>query len=117
MSSSSSMTRTLPRLEGEVSGCIYRLPNRAGCSEREFQMERGAAVAPIEHFDRTAMLLNDTVGHRKSETGALARRLGGEEGIVDAVNVLRSNAGSCIGHFYFDAHAVAPGTYFKGAAR
>ena len=51
-----------------------------------------AAAAAFEDFDRAAMLLNDTVCHRKPEAGAFARRLGGEERIVDAVQVLRRDA-------------------------
>ena len=45
------------------------------------------------------MLLNDTVGHRKPEAGAFLRALGGEERIVDAVQVLGGDAVAGIGDF------------------
>src|SRR5437762_11457360 len=97
------MTSTLPRL-GEwaepavISRGIYRFPGRAGRGKRKFQAECGAAAAPVEYFDRTTMLLNDTVSHREPQTGAFARRLGGKEGIVDAVDVLGSDSAAVIGH-------------------
>src|SRR5688500_5318311 len=107
------MTSTLPRLEGVISSGIYRLPNRAGCCEREFQMESGAAVAPVENFNRAAMLLNDTVAHGEPETGALARGLGGEERIVDAVDVLGGYAGAGVRDFHFYPNAIRPGADFQ----
>src|SRR4051794_38338864 len=95
MSISSSMTRTLPLMElvGEcgalISRGIYRLPCGAGCGEGEFQAERGASAAPVGNFDRAAMLLNDTVGHRKPQPRALARGLRGEKRVVNAMDILR----------------------------
>ena len=83
---------------GHLSGG-YRLPCRAGDGQRKFHTERGAAAAPVGDFDRAAMLLNDTVGHRKSQAGAFARALGGEERIVDAVQILRRDAVAGVGDF------------------
>src|SRR3954454_20532961 len=112
ISASSSTTSTLPRLLGDaairgdvISCCIYRLPRGAGSGEREFQMEGGAAAAPVGHFDRATMLLNDTVGHRKPEPCPLAGGLRREERIVDAVDVLRGNAVARIRHFHTHAGA------------
>ena len=49
------------------------------------------------------MLLNDTVADRKAEAGDFARGLGGEERIVDAVQVLGSNAAARIGDIHLGA--------------
>src|SRR5690349_13993427 len=113
MSSSSSMTRILPLALGEVwgaviSSCGYGFPCRAGNGQRELHTEGRAAVTPVGNFDRTAMLLNDTVCHGKTESGALARGLGGEEGIVNAVQVLRRDAVAGVRHLHAGAIALGP---------
>src|SRR5664280_1472027 len=105
MSSSSSITSTLPLFwiasdgGAVISSGIHGLPRRSGYGEGKLDPEPGAAVAPVGDFDGTAMLLNDTVSHRKPEAGALARSLGGEERIVDAMDVLRRNALARVGDF------------------
>src|ERR1039457_4630799 len=96
MSASSSTTRMLPLDSREVawgiviSSGIHRGPCRDP-RRRQFQAEAGAAARPVGNFDRAAMLLNDTVGHREAQPRAFARRLGGKERIVDAMQVLRGN--------------------------
>src|SRR3954453_6316094 len=115
IASSSSTTRTLPRAAA-VSGCIYRLPCGAGCGEWKFQTERGATVAPVGHFDRTTMFLHNTVRHRKAESRAFAGRFGGEEGVVDAVDVLGGNAVPGVRDLHPDAGAFGPGPDFQGPA-
>src|SRR5947209_1963513 len=116
------MTRTLPLLPG--LGGIYRRPRRCllcrgtlpSGSDGELQAERGAAAAPVGDFNGTTMLLNDTVGHRESQARAFARGLGGEEGIVDAVDMLGRDAGTAIGHFNPDARAFSARADLEGAA-
>jgi len=99
-----------------MSNGVYRPPRRAGHGEGKFNPERGAAARPVEDFDGAAMLLNDTVSHREAEAGALAHSLGGEERIVDAVQVLGGDADSRIGHFGPGSRAFRPGAHFEGTA-
>src|SRR5207249_4189101 len=87
-----------------------RLICRVGHGERKIHAEGGAAPAPVGNFDGTAMLLDDAVAHRKAETGAFARGLGGEERIVDAMQVLGRNALSGVGDFDSGAHSLGPRT-------
>src|ERR1035438_9016126 len=112
MSSSSSITSTLPLIwiatGATVSSGIHRCPRRRRHGEGKLDPEPGAAVAPVGDFDGTAMLLNDTVSHRKPEAGALARRLGGEKGIVDAMDVLRRDALDRVGHYHPCARGPPP---------
>src|ERR1039458_1648107 len=118
MSASSSTTRMLPlvplALAGElvISSGIHRDPC-GGAGYRQLQTEAGAAIRPVDHFDRSAMLLNNTVGHRKAEARAFLRSLGGEKRIVDAVQVLGCDPMARIGHFHLHAPAVAPRTHFQ----
>src|SRR5260370_17803067 len=106
MSDSSSTTSTLPLVGNVVgwgtviSGGTPRLPGGVGRGQRKLDAERGAATVPVGDFDRSAMLLHDTVRHRQTQSGALARRLGSEEGVVDAVYVFGRYSGSRIGHFH-----------------
>jgi hypothetical protein len=44
------------------------------------------------------MLLHDAVGQRQAQAGALPHRLGGEEGIEDARQVLGRDAAAGVGH-------------------
>src|SRR5205085_9984784 len=120
------MIRTLPRLAARLAGAVgrgtvissggYRLPCRAGHGEGKFHAEAGAARSAVGDFNGTTMLLNDTVGHRKPQAGAFARGLGGEERIVDAVEILGCNTVAGIGDFDARAQAVGPGADFKGSA-
>ena len=49
------------------------------------------------HLDAAVVLLDDAVGQRQAQAGALAHRLGGEEGVEDAVEVLRRDALAGVG--------------------
>src|SRR5689334_11793699 len=119
MSTSSSITSILP-LEVETvlssgetaSSGIHRVPlcgaRAAGSFKpRKFEVKAGATARTAEYFDRTAMFLHDTVADRKAEAGALAGGLGSEERIVDAVQVLWSDAVAGIDHV--DARAAVIG--------
>src|ERR1039458_9573899 len=122
MSASSWTTRMLPLESREVawgtviSSGIHRGPRRCP-RRRQFQMESGAAARPVGNFYRAAMLLDDTVGHREAQPRAFARRLGGKERIVDAMQVLRRNPRTRIGHLRLHAQAFRPGAHFERAAR
>src|SRR5262249_36312347 len=62
------------------------------------------------------MLLNDTVGDRKPQTGALARGLGSEEGIVDAVQILGCDTVSRVGNLNPRTEPIGPGADFQSSA-
>src|ERR1035441_4526578 len=117
MSTSSSITSTLPLFWGVSDGGaigssgIHWSPRRRNHGEGKLDPEPGAAVAPVGHLDGTAVFLNNTVSHRKPEAGTLARRLGGEEGIVDAMDVLRGDALPSVGHFDPGARGPRPGAH------
>src|SRR5260370_6519984 len=118
ISASSSMMSTAPARPGD--------PGVPFNSEREItavsDMERLPAQGEVEsescagagmtlHANLAGVFLDDAVGDGKTEAGAaglaFARRgLGGEEGIVDALDVLGSNARSGVGHAHTDAVAV-----------
>src|ERR1700761_1265024 len=75
-----------------------RLPDHG-----KFHDECGSAAGHAVDANLTGMFLNDAVGHGESQ--ACAARvagfgfvLGGEERIVDTMNVLLRNAGAGIGH-------------------
>ena len=53
-----------------------------------------------------AVFLDDAVAHGEAQAGAAAGRLGGEEGIEDAVDMFARDAGTGIGDFDFDAAVV-----------
>ncbi len=70
--------------------------------QREIQIEGCALAGLALHPNLARMLLNDAVGHRQAQAGALAlafsrRGLGGEERIVDALDVFLRNAGAGVG--------------------
>src|SRR5690348_12136325 len=99
MSASSSTTRILPlgvvrvASSGAATSGIHRVPlrfARAGrdLGPRKLEVKTGSAARPAEDLDGAAMFLNDTVGDRKTQPGALARGFGGKERIVDAIQVL-----------------------------
>ena len=57
-------------------------------------MKRVPCPTVLSHVIDAAVLLHDAVGDRQAEAGALADRLGREERIVDARQVLGRNAGA-----------------------
>src|SRR5579863_4858330 len=86
---------------------IYCLPR-----QREIQVERGAFPVAALLANLPRMLLDDSVGYGQAQPGApcLAfprRCFGGEEWIVDPVDVLLRNPGSGVG--YHHAHTLAIG--------
>ena len=96
---SSSMTRTLP-LAGTAADCgivhcqaaFTGFLARPGTASGNSSMEAGAAAGPADNFDRAAMLLNDTVVTERPRPVPFLRALGGEERIVDAVQMLGRDA-------------------------
>ena len=62
------------------------------------------------------VLVDDAVGDRQAEAGAAADRLGREERIVDARQMLRRNARPGIGDLRERAIAVDPGRHRQPAA-
>src|SRR5580765_7342344 len=70
---------------------------------RKFHGERRAGSRRAVHTNLAGVLLDDAVGHGQAQSGASAVAglrfvLGGEERIVDAVNVLLSNSASGVAH-------------------
>src|SRR5690242_14565770 len=99
-----------------MSRGIYRLPRSRAPREGQVEAETRAARAPVGNFDRTAMLLDDSVRHRKAQPRALARRLGGEERIVDAVQMLGRDAAAGVGYLDLNTGTFRPRAHFEGAA-
>jgi len=61
-------------------------------------VEAGAAAGLVVNLDGAAVLLNDTVCDRQAEARPFASSLGGEEGIVNAVDVFRVDAVPAVDH-------------------
>src|SRR4051794_16077345 len=99
MSTSSSTTNTLPLLAVLlgwviISGSVYRRSDRSG--DRQFQQETGAARGPVGYLDGAAMLLNDTVSHGETKAGPFLGAFGGEEGVVNPLQMLGRDPGAGI---------------------
>src|SRR5271165_558839 len=76
---------------------------------RKFHRERRTIARRAVHMNLARMLLNDAVRYRQPEPRAAAVPglgfvLGGEERIIDAVNVLLRDAAASVGHR--DLHVV-----------
>src|SRR5579872_4873868 len=111
MSPSSSTTRLLPFAavaaacgSNTVSG-IHRLPLRLLETGRGFRpgkldVKARTASRTAKSFNTSSVLLNDSVTHRKPQARALARALGGEERIVNAVQILGGNAVAGVDHVH-----------------
>ena len=68
-------------------------------------MKRGACADRAFDMDFAGVLLNDAVADREAEAGAAfvaGQGLGGEERIVDALEMLGSDAGTGVGDKGFD---------------
>src|SRR5271165_1878959 len=98
MAASSSMIKTEPGEENSPRPGVIRLTTASGIDRLpyhgEFHGERRASAGLAVHADLPGMFLNNAVGHGKSQPGAAALAglgrglvLGGEEWIVDAVNM------------------------------
>src|ERR1700729_3856970 len=96
--------------EAFTSDDAHRLRRADGRAQRKYDVETRAAARPVGNFDGAVVLLNDTVAHGKAEARALARGLGGEERIVDAVHVFGRDAAAGIGYFDLGTRAFAPRT-------
>ena len=72
-------------------------------------MESRAFAGLAVHFDLSSMFAHNSVGNRKTQTGALARGLGGEERIVDTTQMFRGNSRTGVPDFRIDGAIVAPG--------
>ena len=102
---------------GKIAG---RLLFRPGGGERRFRFlafgglvarqmdgKRRARAELAVDGDEAAGLLDDAVGRRQSEPGALADLLGREEGLEDALEMRLGDAGAGIDHL--DQHVIAGG--------
>src|ERR1051326_1168600 len=123
MPASSSIIRMEPPLPASVRGRVKTAASDIDClSHGKFQMERGSLPRLRVHADLACVFLNDSV--RYGETQARATRLpltrdvlGGEEGIVNLVDVFRLNACAAVTDIYLhvvtigraDAQRAAPG--------
>src|SRR3954463_3551520 len=86
----------VPR-EMTAASDMYCLP-----AQREFQCKGCSCPGIAFHANFSSMLLNNAVSDRKPQPGSpvlavFRSSLGGKEGIVDALNVLRSYPGARIG--------------------
>src|SRR5271165_914528 len=102
MAASSSMMSTEPSVLVSSRGATKRVMAASGIDHLsdhgEFHDERGTPPGRTVHMDLASVLLNDAVGHRQSQSRtaavpALRLVLGGEERIVDAVNVHSGGTG------------------------
>src|SRR5947209_20585057 len=90
---------SLRRREITAASDIDRLPDH-----RKIQIESRAFLRRTLYPNFAGMFLDDPVGHRKAKSGAplLAvgrRSFGGEEWIVDALNVFLRDSASSVGHY------------------
>ena len=67
--------------------------------ERQGQREARALPDRAVAVNRAVVLAHDAVGDRQAEAGAAADRLGREERVVDARELLRRNPGAGVGDF------------------
>lgn len=59
---------------------------------------QNAAVRAVGDLDAAAVLADDAPANGEAQAGAVADRLGGEEGIEDVVQVLLGDAGAGVGN-------------------
>src|SRR2546421_6275746 len=94
-----------------------RLPE-LGSDRRKLQVEARAATRPAMDLDGATMLLNDTVCDRQAEARPFVRSLGGEERIVNAVDMLGIDAVSAVDHVDLDtAVRLNRGVYLQHSVR
>src|SRR5262249_18322550 len=94
-----------------------RLPE-LGSNRRKLQVEASAAARPAIDLDGATMLLNDTVCDRQAEARPFVRSLGGEERIVNAVDVLGVDAVPAVDDVDLDAAVfLNGGVHFQHAVR
>src|SRR5215469_10151056 len=105
------MMRMLPIPAGSFTdplGCEITAASDMDClpGQREVKREGCAFSGTAVDTNLPRMFLNDAVCHREPQPGAarlsfFLAGLGGEEGIINAMNVFLGNAGTCVG----DKHA------------
>src|SRR5271165_2755257 len=115
MADSSSTMSTVPSEEASSGVLLKRLSAVSGidhlAQHGELHGECGALAGRAIDANLARMLLDDAVGHGQAQPCASAVPalgllvLGGEEWIVDAVNVFLSDAATGVGHG--DAHVVS----------
>src|SRR5882724_10920072 len=116
MAASSSIINTEPADEDAASfimrrGMIASSDSDGLLHQREIQIEGGTTAGLAFHSNLPRMLLNNAVGHRQAQarsfTLAFTRRgFGGEEWIVDALDMLLRNARPGVRHDHTYAIAV-----------
>ena len=99
MISSSSTTRIVPLREVAMAQLRPRAARRRCRRQRQRQREPRALPDRAVAANRAVVLAHDAVGDRQPEAGAAADRLGGEERIVDARQLLGRNARTGVGDF------------------
>src|SRR5271157_6053844 len=113
MAASSSMISTEPRAPVCSRPVSMRLIMASGIDDLphhgEFHGERRAVARRALDVDLAGVFLNDAVGHRQPQPGTagiagLGLRLGGEERVVDAMNVFLRDAAARVR--YGHAHVV-----------
>src|ERR1035441_9745635 len=109
---------TVPRDTVSSRAAMGRVKMASGIDDLsyhwEFHDEGRALARRTLHVDLACMLLDDPVGHRKPQPGAaavpgLGLVLGGEERIVDAMNVFLGDATSGVRHRDLDVVSIAGG--------
>src|SRR5579864_4602632 len=109
------MMRTLPcdgkaasltRLEMTAASDIDSLPQ-----QRKIKIERRAFMRSAFYTNLASVLLDNSIGHRQAQPGAaplaiLGGSLGGEERIVNSLNMLLSNAHAGVGNHHVNPVAV-----------
>src|SRR6185503_2540660 len=101
MISSSSMTSTAALCFRMLHTCALPLWGSGSRIRRghEPQFKTGALAGRAVALNRRLVLADDAIRDRQAEAGALAHRLGGEERIVNAREVLGLDAVAGIRHF------------------
>src|ERR1044071_4687932 len=113
MPASSSIIRMEPALPASVRGRVKTAASDIDClSHGKFQLELGPLPGLRIHADLACVFLNDSVSYGEAQARAtrlpLTRDvLGGEEGIVNLVDMFRRNARAAVTDIYL--HAVTIG--------
>jgi hypothetical protein len=79
----------------------------SGLSDRQLDAHAGAAARGGAHRHLTPVPAHDLVGDGKPQTGALAHRLGGEEGIEDPLEHLAGDPAAVVFHRHHHSPALA----------
>src|SRR5271168_85487 len=132
ISASSSMMRTTPAnvpgipftsvREITAASDIFGLGGDSLPAQGEIEGEGGPFPGMAFDANLAGMFLDDAVGHGKTEPSAASlafarRSLGGKERIVNALNMLGSNAAPGVGNAHADALTIERGHAQRAAAR